>query len=240
MQALIQPRAPSRHRSTPTLLAAGLLLAISLTSTLATSAQPKDKDKKLYCWDDGGRRVCSDTLPASAVGHQRTEFDQKTGTAVNRVARELTAEERIRAQEEEEANKLQAQRSRQEMAMVASYDTEEDLQRAFNDRFDLVEESLKGSALALTNLHGSLINLLRQANELELQSKPVGKVLRNKILTQHAELQALRTLQQRQLAERATLDSEFKDVMARYRALKEAQNGGTTAQPSSTPGAASG
>ena len=173
--------------------------------------------------------------PASAVGRQRTEFDQNTGTAVKHVARALTAEESARAAIEEEAQKIEAQRKRREMAMVASYETEEDLKRAFRDRFELVEESLKGSALALTNLHDSLISLLRQANELELQSKPVGKPVREKILSQHAELQALRALKQRQEIERETLNADFQDAMSRYRTLKQAQNGGTTRTPLPAP-----
>jgi hypothetical protein len=166
------------------------------------------------------------------VGRQRTEFDQKTGTAVNRVARELNAEERAQAALDEEARTIEAQRNRREMAMVVSYETEADLQRAFTNRFELVEESLKGSAMALTNLHNSLINLLRQANELELQSKPVNKVIREKILTQHAELQALRALQQRQLAERAAVNSQFQEALSRYRTLKQAEEAGGTAQNS--------
>lgn len=215
---------PMVPRTTParfalTLIAAGIALTVA---TLAV-AQPKPKSKKLYCWDEGGRRVCSDALPAAAVGRQRTEFDQNTGTAVNRVARALTAEELSRAAQEAEAEKVEAQRNRREMAMVVSYETEADLQRAFSERTELVEESLKGSELALVNLHKSLISLLRLANELELQSKPVGKAIREKIQTQHAELQALRELKQRQLAERAAVNSQFQEALARYRTLKAEQ-----------------
>ena len=120
--------------------------------------------------------------------------------------------------------------------MVVSYQTEADLERAFRNRFELIEESLKGSAMAQTNLHRSLISLLRQANELELQSKPVGKVLREKIRTQHAELLALRTLQQRQEAERAALDAEFREALSRYRALKNPEAAGTATAGTATAG----
>lgn len=229
-------RHSARHRLSPVL--ATLALALVLPS-VAGAQQPQTKPKKLYCWDEGGRRVCSDALPASAVGHQRTEFDPKTGMAVNRVGRALTAEERARAAEAEVARQAEEARSRREMAMVVSYQTEQDLERAFRNRFELIEESLKGSALALMNLHKSLVSLLRQANELELQSKPVGKVLRDKIHTQHSELQALRALKQRQEAERAALDAEFKEAMSRYRALKGQPTGSlapTTPAPSTSGG----
>lgn len=220
-----------QNRWTLTLLA----VALAMGAAMPANAQPKQKEKKLYCWDEGGRRICSDALPASAVGRQRTEFDQKTGTVVKHVARALTAEESARLAIEEEAQKIEAQRKRREMAMVVSYETEDDLKRAFKNRFELIEESLKGSALALTNLHDSLISLLRQANELELQSKPVSKQIREKIISQHAELQALRTLKQRQEIERETLNADFQDAMTRYRALKQPQNTGTEHAPLPAP-----
>jgi hypothetical protein len=208
------------------------VLALAVSSLLSAGASAQQaKPKKLYCWDEGGKRVCSDALPASAVGRQRTEFDPKTGTAVNRIGRELTAEERVRAAADEQARQAEEAQARREMAMVVSYQTEEDLERAFRNRFELIEESLKGSALALVNLHKSLISLLRQANELELQSKPVGKVLRDKIRNQHAELQALRALKQRQEVERQALDAEFKQALSRYRALKGQAAADAAARP---------
>lgn len=228
----MQPRSTLICRRT--LLTAGLALGMAAL----VGAQEKPKERKLYCWDEGGRRVCSDALPASAVGRQRTEFDPKTGMSVNRLGREMNAEERARAALEEEARKADAQRTRREMAMVVSYETEEDLKRSFRNRFELVEESLKGSELALVNLHGSLLSLLRQANALELESKPVGKVLRDKIQNQHAELQALRALKKRQQIERAALTAEFEEVLARYRVLKGAKDGGDQTQapkPASVP-----
>ena len=110
-----------------------------------------------------------------------------------------------------------------------------DIETVERSDLELIEESLKGSALALTNLHDSLISLLRQANELELQSKPVSKQIREKIISQHAELQALRTLKQRQEIERETLNADFQDAMTRYRALKQPQNTGTEHAPLPAP-----
>jgi hypothetical protein len=222
------------HRLPALLRLSALALALSLPQA-GGAQQPTTKPKKLYCWDEGGRRVCSDSLPASAVGHQRTEFDPKTGMAVNRVGRALTEAERAQAAKDEEARKAEEDRARREMAMVVSYQTEADLERAFRNRFELIEESLKGSAMAQTNLHRSLISLLRQANELELQSKPVGKALREKIRTQHAELLALRTLQQRQEVERAALDAEFREALSRYRALKNAEGNGNATAAAAPP-----
>ena len=39
--------------------------------------EPKEK-KKLYCWNEGGRKVCGDALPANAVDSARTEISAKS------------------------------------------------------------------------------------------------------------------------------------------------------------------
>ena len=224
---------------TPLLTGTTVLLAAALSTGLLSttvSAQQKDKPKKLYCWDEGGRRVCSDTLPASAVGHQRTELNAATGSAINRVARALTAEERVAAAQEARVQESEEDRRRREMAMVVSYSTERDLQRAFQERFALVDEGLKSSSMAHTNLHKSLISLLRQANELELAGKPVGKALRNRILAQHRDLGLLLATQQRLHAERGTLQGEYERALVRYRELK----GSATASAAATTPATGG
>ena len=47
-------------------------LAIALLATASTGmAQKSEPQKKLYCWDEGGRRVCGDALPASALDKAR-------------------------------------------------------------------------------------------------------------------------------------------------------------------------
>jgi len=229
---------PRHRRRVPARLPPGLLaLALAVPAVLPAQDPPK---ARLYCWEEGGKHVCGDAFPASAAGRARTEFDTRTGNTVSRVGRALTAEERVQAAAEEVAQKAREDQARREMAMVMSYQTEDDLRRAFQNRVDLIEESLKGSELALVNLHRSLISLLRQANELELQSKPVGKILREKILNQHAELLGLRALKIRQTDERKALDAELQQALSRYRVLKGQPAGDTAlatpAVPATAPG----
>lgn len=227
--------ATPRHRhAVPRRLVLAAMVALACLGSAPAQQRPASTPTakgKLYCWEEGGHHVCSDTLPPSAVGRARTEFDTSTGSTVSQVGRQLTAEEQQRAAAEAQARKAQEALARREMAMVMSYQTENDLERSFRNRFELIEESLKGSKLALANLHNSLISLLQQANELELQARPVGKVMREKIRTQHAELQALRALKLRQEAERVALDAEFKEVLSRYRTLKAEREGALSLPP---------
>ena len=85
-------------RPKPSITRTVLLLAASVLA-LPTLAQnkPTDTGKKLYCWDEGGKRTCSDTLPPEAVNNAREEFNARSGLRSAEVQRALTAEEQADA-----------------------------------------------------------------------------------------------------------------------------------------------
>ena len=152
------------------------LLAFALAAWLPAGglhAQDVAKSKKLYCWSEGNVQVCGDTLPASAVDNARTEINAASGLRTGQVPRALNRDERVAAAEAArqaaEAAELEATSKRRDLAMVESYNTEDDLRRAYGERITLVEESLKTSRLGVANLRQSLLSLLRQAAELELR-----------------------------------------------------------------------
>ena len=216
-----------------TLLLAG---AVLLSLSAHASAQ-ETMGKKLYCWNENGRKVCGDALPAEAAGTARSEFSS-TGHHTGEIAAALTPEQRAAAEaaaaDEATRAQLAAERVRREMAMVESYATEADLRKAFQERIDLRDESLKASEYGVTGLRQSLVGLLRQAGELELQGKPVSPVARNNIATQHAELRRREGLFAQQRIDRAQLDEELAAVLARYREIKGAAQARATV-PSAPP-----
>lgn len=198
-------------------------LAVLLAPAVA-QAQRGGANKRLYCWEEDGRKVCGDALPASAVDSARTEISAATGLPRDQVGRALSEEERAaarlaarRAAAEAEA---EAARRRRDLAMVESYATEADLRRAYGERITLVEESVKTSQMGMVNLRQSLLTLLRQAAELELQAKPVRKALADNIRQQHTDLLRQETILQQQRDERAHLGADLEDALERYRALK--------------------
>lgn len=213
-----------------------LLLALA---PAAVSAPPEGPAKKLYCWNEGGRKVCGDALPATAVNNARTEINARSGMATARMDRAPTAEERAAAEAEAERQARAAQaeeaRKRQELAMVETYDTEADLRRAYEHRLSLSEGTLKASRMAVDGLRQSLLSLLRRAGEAELMGKPVPKPLAESIRTQHAELARQQQLLAAQQQEAAQVESDFKDALTRYRALKN----GASEAPTETPAVAS-
>lgn len=205
------------------LIAVGVLLA--LTPTLQATAQGNASNgKKLYCWNEGGRKVCGDALPASAVDSARTEISARSGMTTGRVERALTPEERLQATEEARKQALADAEAaavlRREKAMAESYATEGDLRRAYENRIVLLDETVKASKLGITGLRLGLVHLLRQAGEFELDGRPVHKVLAENIQGQHQELLRQQDMLTQQERERVEVEGEFQAALTRYRELK--------------------
>ena len=126
---------------------------------------------------------------------------------------------------------------RRDLAMVESYMTEADLRRAYGERTELLDETLKASTLGLSNLRLSLLSLLRQAGDKELAGEPVPKRLADTIRSQHDELLRQQQILGVQQKDRAALDAELNDAVARYRALKApaAEAAPTAPAPATAP-----
>ena len=201
------------------------LACVLLLATATAAAQDKGPAKKIYCWNEDGHKVCGDALPAAAADAARTEISARTGMTVRSVDRAPTAEERTAAAAARKQAMLEAEAEaaakRRDLAMVESYATEADLRRAYSERINLVEASLKTSRLGLANLRQSLLSLLRQAADLELQSRPVAKALAENIQRQHGDLLRQQAILEQQVHDRASLGSDLEQAVERYRALKD-------------------
>jgi len=227
----------STKHTTLGLLAVAVLMALSANVDAQRGKKaPAAQGKKLYCWNENGQKVCGDALPAEAAGTARSVFNSK-GHHTGEIAASLTPEQRAAAEaaaaDEATRAELAAVRLRREMAMVESYATEADLRKAFQERIDLLDETLKASEYGVTGLRQSLVALLRQAGELELAGKPVTPVARDNIATQHAELRRRERMYAQQRTDRAELDAELAAVLARYREIKS--SGTTAAAPAAPP-----
>jgi len=206
-------------------LATAVLLAVAAPVLAQKAPAAGAAVKKLYCWDEGGRKICGDALPANAVDSARTEINPRSGQATGRVARALTTEERAAAAAQAWIDAQNAAAAagaaRRDMAMVESYADEAELRRAFQHRIALLEETVKSSRFGIVGMRQSLLTLLRQASEIELSGKPVAKPLAESILTQHQALRRQETLLGQQQIELSSLDEELTGTLERYRALKQ-------------------
>ena len=202
---------------------ANSILAAAVALALLGSG-PAVAQKKLYCWNENGKKVCGDALPAEASDSARTEISASSGLRTGQVSRALTDAERSAAAVAADAARRQAEAAameqRRDSAMVESYVTEPDLRRAYGERTELLDETLKASTLGLSNLRLSLLSLLRQAADRELAGEPVPKRLASSIRNQHDELLRQQQILASQRLDRAALDAELADALQRYRKLK--------------------
>ena len=85
--------------------------------------------RKLYCWNEGGQRVCSDALPPGKENLARDEISARSGLRTGQAQRALSEEERALAASEEVQRQADeavlGARRRTDQAMLASYQTEE-------------------------------------------------------------------------------------------------------------------
>jgi len=198
--------------------------ALLMLATPALAQKQPAADKKIYCWDEGGRKVCGDALPAEAVDNARTEFNA-SGMATRRLDRAPTDAERAAAEAEAERERAAAAAAaaelRLELAMVESYASEDDLRAAFAHRIGMLDASVKTSRLSVEGLRNSLVILLRRAGEAELADRPVPKPLASNIQGQHQALRRQQTVLADQLRERTAVDEDLVLALERYRELKQ-------------------
>jgi len=216
-----------------------LLVVIALLAGATAQAQTK----KLYRWvDKQGKVHYDDALPQEAIDQARKEFSANTGTETGAVDRALTPEERAQqeaaARAAAAANVTAEERARNEQAMLTSYETEADLRRAYNERLELLKQTLESTDVGLQSLHASLSTALAQAAESELAHRPVDAKRAGEIREMHAEVLRQQIFQANRKAELMSLDSEFQRMLARYRELHEqakAIAAGAPAPAMSTP-----
>ena len=201
------------------------VLAASLVlSPLAMAQGTGAPAKKLYCWNENGQRICSDALPADAVNRARDEISVKSGLRTAEIGRALTDEERAQAAEDAAQHKVDQAaadtRRRTDQAMLASYQTEDALNRVFNERISIVDNSIRTARYNVTSLREGLVSMLQTAGDRELDGKPVAPAMAENIRSRHRELLRQRRLQASFERQRAELDVEIADITRRYRELK--------------------
>lgn len=203
------------------------LISAAVVSTLlaAAVAGAQEKPKKLYRWvDKDGKVQFSDALPPEAVDQARTEINPESGMATASIERALTEEERI-AKEKADSEKARiAQDEEQarmtEEAMIASFQTEEELKRSFQVRVDLMRQTLDAIEAGIGSQRASLTGLLAQASEAELAGRPVNAKQTGTIRELHSEMikqQQMLVLKQGELED---LDAELARLIDRFREIK--------------------
>lgn len=212
-----------------------LATLFALLAAGVAAAQTKDKGPKLYRWVDKEGKVHFDqALPPEAVNQARREFDTKTGATIGSVDRALTPEEREQQAAAEkaaiEAAAAANEQKRREEIMMASYETEAELRRAYGERITLLEMTIESTDISIKNLRENLATMLAQASDTELENRRVLDARATAIRELHAEQRKQEALQVSRRTNLAALNAEFARMLTRYRELR-----GTGIAPATQP-----
>lgn len=214
-----------------------IAIALLLTAPFALAAGPSGP--KLYHWiGKDGKPHYSDVLPPEALAQARQELSKTSGVAINQVDRAQTPEERAAAVAKAEADAKTAEEvekaKQSEQVLLASYPTEADLQRAYDQRITLQTETLKSTRIGMGSQQQSLSSMLIEASNRELAGRPVTPQLANSIQSIHKQVVDMQALLIRQEAQSVSLHQESAAMIAHYRALRTAADALQTA-PSDAP-----
>src|SRR5580765_3639643 len=148
-------RVMEAYRPAPDLrIAIACVLALAgLTASVQTSAQGKP-GSTVRCWTERGQTVCGDTLPANAADSAQREINA-SGVTVKTFPRPLTPTEQSAkdAADKAEAARLavQANQTRQQIALASTYASEDALRNAYRERSQSVHAALVAAQSSLAN-----------------------------------------------------------------------------------------
>ncbi len=209
------------------------VLVVFLVAAIAAGAVDAQTKPKLYRWvDKDGKVHYDDALPPEAVNQARREFNARTGSATGTVDRALTPEERaLKAAElkaAEAAALLAGEQKRQEDIMMASYQTELELRRTYEERIGLLRTTLESTDISINSLRENLGMMLAQASDTELSGRKVVEDRAKTIRELHAEKLKQQSFQVNRRIELDALTAEFARMLNRYRELKAASSAPAT------------
>ena len=204
------------------------LLAIVVAALVASlSVQAQNTGNTRYKWHDGqGLMHFSDSLTAEAMKYGY-ELVNDRGMVVQRVPRQLNAEERAVANKlaaEQEAKRRAAQeRANAEAQMLSAYPDEESYKISLQQTLDTIDQQIHTTQINLRSQEKALTDLLGRAADIENTKDTVPKFLVDSIAAQRNVVASQRNTLQRQRALRAqTVQAQAKQL-ARYRELRAAQ-----------------
>lgn len=199
-----------------------LVLASLCLLALALSPQAQAQ-RKLYRWTDAQGKVhYTDSLPAEAVNDRQEELN-RLGMAVKTTERARTPEEQAAWEVEQErlaeTRREAEHRAKMDAVLIGSYPTEADLARSYQERFDLVEQSVESARVGIRSQQKSLSELLDHAADLERNNKPVPAAIQDSIRRARAAVDEQQGYLQRRETERLELQHEYDQALSRYREL---------------------
>jgi|GEM_PF-737325 len=200
-------------------LVTSLLLAATAGEVYAqTTAAPG----KLYKWvDKDGNVHFSDQVPADQAGYAREKMNDQ-GVSVEKVERALTGEEQAKKLSDEASAIALAKRlgdeKKADEILLNSYASETDLKRAYDQRMDLLGQTIEARRIEINAREQSLSSLVAEAANLERAGKPVSDTLKQMITAERGEIDKQKAYLKQKDSEKGQALIDYQRDQARYKA----------------------
>jgi chromosome segregation ATPase len=198
-----------------------LAMAIFAMALWSSAADAAGSAGKLYKWTDkDGNIHYSDQIPPEAKEYAREKINEQ-GISVERTDRALTPEERAAKEAEErrvadEAATKEARRKADE-ALLNSYASEEDLDRAYSQRMDLLGQTIEARRVEINAREISLSQLVAQAADMERSGRTVSDALKQMITGERVEIERQKQFLVRKEAEKIEAKADYERDLAKYK-----------------------
>ncbi|MGY3041799.1 small-conductance mechanosensitive channel [Rhodanobacter sp. TND4EL1] len=202
-----------------------IIAALVLGASLSAHAQ---SGGVRYKWHDNQGLVhFSDSLTAEAMKYGY-ELVNDRGLVVQRVARQLNAQERAAANklaaEQAAKDRVIQDRANADAQMLSAYPDEESYQISLQQALGTYDQQINTTRINLRSQEKALTDLLGRAADLENAKEAVPKSLADSIAKQRNVVAAQRDTLQRQQAFRAQSVQQQAQAMAHYRVVKAAHD----------------
>lgn len=208
-----------------------ILTALTLTTcglffTTSAFAQTEPVvEKKIYRWvDKNGKVQISDQLPPDAVDNERKEYNANTGTLKTVVKTQLTPAQRVEAEKQakiEALARIETETAKRiEQGLLINYETEKDLLRSFDERTDLLKQTIISLKASIQSRRAALITALNQLSDLELKGQTIPEIKINELKQNHELILSQSAHLERLNGNFTTIKKEFDITLSKYRELK--------------------
>ncbi len=201
-----------------------LCCALVLLSSFEVSAQSRDSSKTYRWVDDHGVVHFGDAVPPEYAEKDKDVLN-KQGIAVDFVKGKITEEELavLAQQEAEEALKREVERKNR--VLLATYQTEEEINMHRDRRLELVEAQGKVTSLYLTNLRARLQRLNLEAKQFrpysdDPEAPPVPLALNEDMDDTRSRISRYEKLREENEQQADSIRARFEDDLERFRTLR--------------------
>ncbi len=176
-------------------------------------------EAKMYKWvDNNGTTHYGETIPPEYADKDRAELNQ-AGRVVNK--QEVLTPEKRRAQEQEDAKKLEdekaaAEKKRHDQTLTSTYSSVKEIDLARSRSLQQIDARINVIDSAIKTTNDNLIGLQKEADGYTLRKKEIPGSLKDDLQETQARLDKLNKDMEKPQAEKASVEARYDADKARY------------------------